>query len=394
MKGDFSRDTFDPTKHYSQILMQQGRVQVDADWNEQQAINTYHTETVTLDAIGPSGAPNYAPGFAITTDSSGKNLLIGKGRYYLDGILCENEADLAYAAQPDFLDPAALADLLRQAKTNVALVYLDVWRRHITMLEDPHIHEPALGEPDTTTRVKTIWQVKFLPVQVAQSNPRLVAGSLNRLVLLLGDYQKSLGDKSAAEAKQILTWAKGLQASAAAGDIMLRSENARTLYRQIPQLRGDLERIGNQTKVSAAVALRELNRLDAELGKIVQEINCHTNFSEWSKLTASRTNKLTAQVAAPPARQEPCEMTPQGGVSVSENQLYRVEIHRQGELTNPMGAGGPTFKWSRDNGSMVVGVTRINNQQVTVTGLGLDDLTKLAHDQWVEVLDDRLELAG
>ena len=41
------------------------------------------------------------------------------------------------------------------------------------MLEDPHIHDPALGEPDTTTRVKTIWQVKFLPVQVAQSKPRL-----------------------------------------------------------------------------------------------------------------------------------------------------------------------------------------------------------------------------
>ena len=38
MKGDFSRITFDPKKHYSRVLMQQGRVQLDADWNEQAAI--------------------------------------------------------------------------------------------------------------------------------------------------------------------------------------------------------------------------------------------------------------------------------------------------------------------------------------------------------------------
>ena len=38
MRGDFSRDTFDPVKHFSRVLQQQGRVQLDADWNEQTAI--------------------------------------------------------------------------------------------------------------------------------------------------------------------------------------------------------------------------------------------------------------------------------------------------------------------------------------------------------------------
>ncbi len=33
MKADFSRNTFDPGKHYSRVLEQQGRVQVDADFN-------------------------------------------------------------------------------------------------------------------------------------------------------------------------------------------------------------------------------------------------------------------------------------------------------------------------------------------------------------------------
>ena len=38
MKGDFTRDTFDPRNNYTSVLMQQGRAQVDADWNEQAAI--------------------------------------------------------------------------------------------------------------------------------------------------------------------------------------------------------------------------------------------------------------------------------------------------------------------------------------------------------------------
>ena len=38
MKGDFSRETFDSVKHFSRVLQQQGRVQLDADWNEHTAI--------------------------------------------------------------------------------------------------------------------------------------------------------------------------------------------------------------------------------------------------------------------------------------------------------------------------------------------------------------------
>jgi hypothetical protein len=33
MSGDYSRVRFDPKKHFSGVLMQQGRVQLDADWN-------------------------------------------------------------------------------------------------------------------------------------------------------------------------------------------------------------------------------------------------------------------------------------------------------------------------------------------------------------------------
>ena len=66
MKGDFSRQTFTGGKHYSGVLMQQGRVQLDADWNEQQAINRHRAEAESADVIGLSGAPRNSPGFRIT----------------------------------------------------------------------------------------------------------------------------------------------------------------------------------------------------------------------------------------------------------------------------------------------------------------------------------------
>ena len=38
MSGDYSRFPFDPRRNYSGVLLQQGRVLLDQDWNEQSAI--------------------------------------------------------------------------------------------------------------------------------------------------------------------------------------------------------------------------------------------------------------------------------------------------------------------------------------------------------------------
>ena len=70
MKGDFTRVTFRPRNHYSGVLQQQGRVQLDADWNEQVAIDAYVERTTTRDLIGGCGAPCDAPGFALTCDGA------------------------------------------------------------------------------------------------------------------------------------------------------------------------------------------------------------------------------------------------------------------------------------------------------------------------------------
>ena len=65
MGGDFTRDTFDPGKHYSRVLMQQGRVQLDADWNEQASILLHYMRALGRDLFGPHAGPAEGAGFEL-----------------------------------------------------------------------------------------------------------------------------------------------------------------------------------------------------------------------------------------------------------------------------------------------------------------------------------------
>ena len=165
MKGDFTRDTFDAKNHFSRVLMQQGRVTLDADHNEQTAILIHYLRALARDLIGPYAAPVEARGFALSSTSAG-GLNLSPGRYYVDGILVENEESCSYTAQPNYPLPstdALLAELNKPAG-NWYWLYLDVWERHITPIEYPAIREVALDGPDTCTRAKVVWQVKALPM--------------------------------------------------------------------------------------------------------------------------------------------------------------------------------------------------------------------------------------
>ena len=65
MKGDFTRFTFRPEKHYRSVRVQQGRVQLDADWNEQADIATHRDDAAMGDLIGRQGAPWHGGGFQV-----------------------------------------------------------------------------------------------------------------------------------------------------------------------------------------------------------------------------------------------------------------------------------------------------------------------------------------
>ena len=167
MKADITRSTYRKNKNYFKVNAQQGRVQVDANWNEQIDIQEHLNQTFLQDIIGKTGTPIEDPGFEIIEDA--KSYKIGKGRYYVDGILCENSETVGAKSQEDLPDNSDNPNLKSPLNTYSAtpnqgyglyVIYLDVWQRHITFLEDPDLLEVALGGADTTTRTKTVWQAK------------------------------------------------------------------------------------------------------------------------------------------------------------------------------------------------------------------------------------------
>src|SRR5215469_6883141 len=105
-RGDFTIDRFAPFKHYVRVLMQQGRVQLDSDWNEQAAILLHSLRRLGKDVIGSSGAVGRAFLLSPLKDSAGNGLsdfLIGRGDFYVDGWLCElNATSLPVVLGPNF----------------------------------------------------------------------------------------------------------------------------------------------------------------------------------------------------------------------------------------------------------------------------------------------------
>ncbi len=66
MKGDFSKLPFDPKKRHSRVYLQQGRVQLDADFNELADLFTHARRQALVDLIGAHGGPASGAGFGIS----------------------------------------------------------------------------------------------------------------------------------------------------------------------------------------------------------------------------------------------------------------------------------------------------------------------------------------
>jgi hypothetical protein len=299
MKGDFSRlNLFDPLHQYTRVMSQQGRVQLDADWNEQADILLHYLRTLAADLIGPFGAPANADGTAgtgfkigLTAPGEQPDLTIAGGRYYVDGLLCAMEAT-RYSTQPHPPDQ-------RELPKKPYLIYLDVWERHVTYLQDDFLREVALGGADTATRAQVVWQVRITT---------------------------ETADKSA---------------------------------------------------ITADVTCRTVQR----------------DWTRWVELwQPGNRGLLKAQAkTGTPDDTDPCLSSPDARYR-GENQLYRVEIHNGGTAA----LGGATFKWSRDNGSVVYPVLKLEAGGGTVTAtlehLGRDDQSCLTQDDWVEIVDGAEDL--
>ena len=339
MSFDNSRYIFNPFNNYSSVVMPQGRVQLDADWNEFLAEMARRIQAGTLDTMGRAVYPvNTTPdAFYISPSTTAWVVNIGQGRIYVDGLLAENHGPLPGAWDPALAElsgspqpaPASISGTpsipftsqpmfpaagpqtnpqIQQDLPDAAgnyLFYLDVWTREVTYLEDPFTANPAFGpgiiDPgvgiDTSGRLQTVWQVRWMPAAMAGgSGPALTCSTPDASI----SYPAS--------SNGLLT--NGVVPNTATGD---------------------------------------------------------------------------------------CCLTTGTGYTGLENQLYRVQINKGGPI------GTATFKWSRENASVATSVTSITQganpggAQATilaVASLGRDQVLNFTNGDWIELLDDNMELNG
>ena len=101
MKTQISRDSHRPDRHYSSVRLQQGRMIVDADWNELADIGRQRLDDALDDAVR-SGAPRDA---GVRLFLSGSGLRLSPGRLYADGVpavLDGTASGVLLTAQPDY----------------------------------------------------------------------------------------------------------------------------------------------------------------------------------------------------------------------------------------------------------------------------------------------------
>jgi hypothetical protein len=391
MRGDFSRLRFDRARNYTSVLAQQGRVQLDADANEQRAIDEYLRATGLTDIIGRTGTPRHNSGFAITTDAT--HISIGAGRYYVDGLLCEAAQPTDYMQQRWLIGPqpsaAVLLADLRAGRSGTVRVWLEVWQRLVTPIDDPGIKDVALGEADTTDRLQTVWRVVAEPGTAILVNTGGVLTTLNRLRQSLSDLrlatqleaitpveaqaatlaaQVSAGRLNSAELNRQLS---GLQASASA-------VLARATATQTPVLtRAPAQPQAQQQIAAASAAVSAIGQLPV----LLQLSCCDVMHQLPAPTTPGRMTADTQDASG----QGSCLPAPHAAYRGLENQLYRVEVQRGGPLAQA------TFKWSRDNGSVLTRITQVGGPVVTVDSLGPDANLGFAPLDWVEITDDRSE---
>jgi hypothetical protein len=313
MRGDFTRDSFDAAKRFRRVLLQQGRVQLDADFNEQTSILLRYGQVLATDLIGRFGAPanlidangRWSPnnGFIISIAASNNqaptDLGIDAGRYYVDGIVNENAVATTFSKQPDFPpdpDNPSPNNLPQAIPQLPFLVYLEVFERPLAAAQDDAIAEPALEGLDTAARSRVVWQVKLIAPPSQPNNP-------------------------------------------------------------LP-MNGDGSPINQQT------------------------------WNAWlDVLDPTARGMLRAMTASDVASDgSPCIVPISSAFRGEDNQLYRVEIHQGGPV------GTATYKWSRENGSVIFPIETLQGAIATVTTLGRDRRFGLQPGDWVEITDDDRDL--
>jgi hypothetical protein len=151
MKADISRDTFQAVRAIRRVVAQQGRPWLDSDWNEQVAVLLHRLETLAADIFGEHAAIGNGFNVASVSESGATQLTfaVAPGRYYVHGLMCENETLWA---------PPAGTTLNRNTGY---LIVLHAWEEYEPPAEDAAMMDPALRGIETSGRTRVRWEVRW-----------------------------------------------------------------------------------------------------------------------------------------------------------------------------------------------------------------------------------------
>src|SRR5215471_3428165 len=106
MATDRARRSYDASRLYRSVALQQGRVTLEADANEAEDIRSAESRAELTDIIGPTGTPD--DGFKISSpDKAGFDFGIGQGTFYVGGMRVQLDYSETYLTQreSESLDP-------------------------------------------------------------------------------------------------------------------------------------------------------------------------------------------------------------------------------------------------------------------------------------------------
>ena len=375
MKADLTRNTFDPLKHFARVLMQQGRVQLDADWNEQAAILSHYVQRLAADLIGPVGGPGPNPGFAIsaiTPATTPADFQIGIGDYYVDGLLCE----------ADFVPIA----ILLPPTENVFQVMN--WSSDFELPTIPYF-EVFDDTPDTPNQ----------PVPVTVSSPQKSSNQVTIVASTGGGFSKFSNPKL----RRLITYLHQpdyiFSAAAGAPSPPRLPSGSSQIYLDV------WERVITYAEDDSIREVALGGPDTAVRTKLVWQVKwnqpsggatglpCITRQQLYQQLQPANRGWLQARAKQGSPSTDPCIINPNAAYTGPENQLYRVEINRAGQAwdgVDPNNGDAATFKWSRENGSVFFPiVSGGGTSKVVVESLGRDHRFGLREGNLVEVQDDR-----
>ena len=359
MPGDYSRFTFKPLRRYSQVRMQQGRVQLDADWNEQAAILANGRERILRDVVGGCGVPKGSDAFRLVPLRIGRavvDLGILPGRYYVDGRVVDTGAATLNAAQ-----------------TGTAGTTVQPRERRLD--ERPF----AVGQ--------WLWVTgggNALPVRIEAVNDR---GGELRLSESLANFPRTVTLRrlptyltqpfDPAPEFRDANGSLGLAPDTYAAFLDVWEREV-TCLDDPALLEPALGGVDTTTRMQVAWRVG--------LIAIAPNASCATALPD--SVTAAPSGRLNARTRPPETQDDVCQLPPSTGYRRLENQLYRVEVHRGGDRA------GATFKWSRDNAIVATRIEAIDGRVLTVGDLGRDEVLGFAPEQWVEIVSAASSLSA